>query len=102
MTFMLLLKHQPLIRRFDMARAKHTYAHRLLVVSAIISAIAAGALRVQAQVESAKVVGTVRDSSGAVVMGADVKVTEVETNVTHTVKTNTDGEYVVTELKPGA
>ena len=54
-----------------------------------------------AQVESGKVVGMVRDSSGAVVTAAEVKVTEVETNVTHTVRTDNNGEYVVTELRPG-
>ena len=74
-------------------------AARVLILS--ISILAASAIA-GAQVESAKVVGTVRDSSGAIVTGAEVRVTEVETNVTHTIKTNANGEYVVTELKPGA
>ncbi len=59
-------------------------------------------LRIFGQVESGRVVGTIRDSSGAVVAGASVTVTETATNVAHRVQTESDGAYVVTELKPGA
>lgn len=54
-----------------------------------------------AQVESGKVVGTVHDSSGAVLAGTKVTVTNVDTNVTHVVTTNDAGEYSVAELQPG-
>ena len=54
-----------------------------------------------AQVESGTFVGTVRDSSGAVVAGAAVAVASVETNVTHKTVTNDQGEYNVGHLKPG-
>ncbi len=56
---------------------------------------------VYAQVESGRVVGTIRDSSGAVVAGANVTVNETATSVEHQVSTGSDGTYVVTELKPG-
>lgn len=56
---------------------------------------------VQAQVESGKVVGTVKDASGAVVANAAVKVTETQTNVERKTKSDNNGEYVVTELKSG-
>ena len=56
---------------------------------------------VEAQVESGKIVGTVKDASGAVVSNAAVKVTETQTNVVKTTKTDSNGEYVVTELKSG-
>ncbi|MBV9483318.1 MAG: TonB-dependent receptor [Acidobacteria bacterium] len=54
-----------------------------------------------AQVESAKIVGTVRDASGAVLPGAKVTVTNVGTNVTRSLATDNGGNYVVTELRPG-
>lgn len=57
---------------------------------------------VYAQVETGRVVGTIRDSSGAVVAGANVTVKEVQTNAEHQVKTGSDGTYVVTELIPGS
>ena len=56
---------------------------------------------VQAQVESGKVVGTVRDASAAVLADAAVTVTETQTNAERKTTSNSGGEYVVTELKPG-
>jgi hypothetical protein len=55
-----------------------------------------------AQVESGKVLGEVQDSTGAMVKGAKVTVTNVDTGVTHAVTTGAGGEYVVTELRPGS
>src|SRR5262245_10199655 len=45
--------------------------------------------------------GVVTDSSGAVVVGATVKVTNVDTNVSKTVATNTAGVYNAASLNPG-
>ncbi len=56
---------------------------------------------VQAQVESGKVVGSVRDASGGLVSGAHVTVTNVNTNVSRVMVANDSGEYVVSELPPG-
>jgi hypothetical protein len=58
-------------------------------------------LLVEAQVESGKIVGTVRDASGAVLANATVKVTEIQTNIEKKTETDSNGEYVVTELKSG-
>jgi hypothetical protein len=55
----------------------------------------------KAQVESGKIVGTVKDASGAVVADAVVRVTETQTNVERITKTDNSGGYVVTELKSG-
>jgi hypothetical protein len=55
----------------------------------------------QAQVETGKIVGSVKDASGAVVADAAVTVIETQTNVEKKTRTNVDGEYVVTELKSG-
>src|SRR5208282_1948519 len=60
-----------------------------------------GAAPLLAQVESGKVLGEVQDSSGAVIKGAKVSVTNVDTGVSHEVTTGAGGEYAVTELQPG-
>jgi hypothetical protein len=54
-----------------------------------------------AQVETGKIVGTVKDASGAVLAGAAVTVIETHTNLEKKTTTNSDGDYVVTELKSG-
>ncbi|MGH9765749.1 MAG: carboxypeptidase regulatory-like domain-containing protein, partial [Blastocatellia bacterium] len=54
-----------------------------------------------AQVESGKIVGTVRDSTGGVLLGATVTLTNSETNIAKNTTTNGSGEYVITQLKPG-
>jgi hypothetical protein len=54
-----------------------------------------------AQVESGKVVGSIRDASGAVLAGARVTVTNTDTNLSRSAVATNSGEYVVTELKPG-
>ncbi len=59
------------------------------------------ACTVEAQVESGKIVGTVRDASGAILPAATVTVTETQTNAERKTTSNGQGEYVVTELKPG-
>jgi hypothetical protein len=54
-----------------------------------------------AQVESGRVVGAIRDASGALLEGARLSITNVNTNVTRSVDTSSSGEYIVTELPPG-
>ena len=53
-----------------------------------------------AQSETGSVSGTITDSSGAVVPGAQVTVTSVGTLAARTVKTNSTGAYSVTNLSP--
>ncbi len=55
-----------------------------------------------AQVDSSRIVGTVLDSSGAVLTGASVTVTNSETNISSMVTTNELGEYTLPQLKPGS
>lgn len=55
----------------------------------------------RAQVSSADLVGTVRDSTGAVVAGARIAVTNEATGISRSVQTDEDGNYVVTQLQPG-
>ncbi len=55
----------------------------------------------QAQSTQAAIVGTVQDSSGAVVPGATVRVTDTDENVTRTVTTNSAGNYQALDLTAG-
>jgi hypothetical protein len=52
-----------------------------------------------AQTDQGRIVGTVTDSVGATVPGANVEVTNEKTGETRTVKTNEDGLYIVAALK---
>ena len=54
-----------------------------------------------AQVDTATIVGTVQDSSGAVVPGATVTATEDQTNIKTSTHADTSGNYVITALKIG-
>ncbi len=54
-----------------------------------------------AQLTRGSIAGTVRDSSGAVVPGATVKVTSVTTNQQRTATTNAEGFYRVPAVEPG-
>jgi len=60
-----------------------------------------GSTGLHAQYDSAAVLGYVRDSSGAVVVDAQVSLTNTATNVTVVVKTNKDGLYEFDGIKSG-
>src|SRR2546426_10451044 len=53
------------------------------------------------QVQTGRIVGTVRDPQQATVPKAAVTVTSSATGESHTVTTNERGEYVVTPVNPG-
>ncbi len=59
------------------------------------------AIPVFAQIPTATVLGTIKDSSGAVVPGATVTIQNVDTNATRTTTTETDGSYRVPALNVG-
>ncbi len=55
----------------------------------------------QAQYENGSILGTIRDTSGAAISGADVKVTNAATGVSTEVKTSGSGDYDVPQLRVG-
>ena len=59
-------------------------------------------LSVLAQVDTATLVGTVKDRSGAVIAGATATATSAETGKSISVKTEADGNFVITPLKIGS
>src|SRR5260370_4992678 len=56
---------------------------------------------VSAQVETATVSGVITHQSGGIVVGAEVLVTNADTNVTSKTISNQSGIYLITSLKPG-
>src|SRR5215469_14643750 len=54
-----------------------------------------------AQVSTAQIQGTVQDSSGLAVQGAEVRATQTETGAVRTVMTSADGGYVFADLAIG-
>src|SRR5688572_5093868 len=54
-----------------------------------------------AQTETGQIAGTVTDPQGAVVAGAAVTVTSADTGATRTATTTGEGNYTVTNLRPG-
>jgi len=71
---------------------------RLLACAALIFLCAAMGTRAQ---ETASITGTVRDSSGAVLVGAEVTVTSSAIGLTRVVETNSDGDYLAGALPAG-
>jgi outer membrane receptor protein involved in Fe transport len=53
------------------------------------------------QVDTATIVGTVHDTSGAVIVGGAITVTATDTGIKTTARTDTTGNYVVTPLRVG-
>ena len=72
----------------------------LLTMAGFIANLTAPVARAQADLGS--VLGTVTDSTGAVVPGAEVKVTNPETGAVRTAVTNSRGEFAVTQLLPAS
>jgi outer membrane receptor protein involved in Fe transport len=67
----------------------------ILVAFLILSAAAAFG-----QTEGARISGRVTDLTGAVIVGAECKITNIETEVSVTTTTNEDGIYVLPDLHP--
>ena len=56
----------------------------------------------RAQVGTASIAGTVEDSSGAVIKGAQVKATQTDTQVVHTTTSGDDGAFTIPLLPVGS
>jgi len=74
---------------------------RLLVSPLLLCLMCVCASPARAQVDTATIVGTLRDASGAVIPGASVTATQVGTNLSTGAKTDGEGNYVLTALKIG-
>ncbi|HXA08164.1 MAG TPA: carboxypeptidase-like regulatory domain-containing protein [Bryobacteraceae bacterium] len=72
-----------------------------LHVAGILLCLIASLAPLGAQTTSGAVVGTVTDPSGAVIGGASITVTNVDTSISVKATTDASGEYVVTPLSVG-
>ena len=81
-------------RAFNLARAI-VFALGLFAMLSLVAGVAFG------QAIDGAIVGTVQDSQGAAVVGADVTATNVATNVTYSTKTGNSGDYRFDHLLVG-
>src|SRR6266478_3048967 len=81
------------------ASLKTRLARLTEVVSAIVALFVLPSFLV-AQVNQARLLGTITDQSGGVIAGATVTVTDVQKNVSRTLTTDSAGEYVAPNLDP--
>ena len=72
-----------------------------MVFTAWLAMLVAGGVVFAQSVSTAQISGTVRDSSGASVPGADIKVVQTDTGLTRTVQGSADGSYVIPSLPVG-
>lgn len=71
------------------------------VVSAVLMFCSAVAQLCHSQATSSAISGVVRDSSQAVIAGASIAVSNLETGISRTQETDAQGRYRVGELQPG-
>src|SRR4051812_40179778 len=81
--------------RYEMRRAEVLKIACLCVLVALMS------LRCAAQATSAEISGSITDPSGAVVPGSTVTAANIETGTTQSTKSEDNGDYVLTNLRPG-
>lgn len=75
--------------------------HRLRVTILAACFACVGVPLAAAQQDAATLIGEVRDSSGGVLPGANITITNVGTNISVTTVTNDRGVYTVPSLRPG-
>src|SRR5271154_1484119 len=68
--------------------------------SVVVLMFLLGATVAFTQTESARISGRVTDPTDAVIVGAECKITNIETNVSTVAITNQDGIYVIPDLRP--
>src|SRR5713226_8014358 len=79
--------------------SNRTFGASLLAL--VLAFIVSSSVNVQAQVAGGAISGTVSDTSGRVIAGAQVSITKVDTGVSRTTGTNEDGTYSAPNLLPG-
>ena len=77
---------------------KNTILHRVVFLFGLLIAMGTAA---RAQYEDGSLIGTIRDTSGAVVANANVTVTNNNTGIVTKVVSNSSGDYEVPSLHVG-
>jgi len=78
-----------------------TLRYAILAIIALFLVLAITPARVQAQAVNATLVGTISDSTGAVLPAAKVAITETKTGISRSADSNQSGNYVFANLPPG-
>jgi hypothetical protein len=86
---------------FAVQQGKLRFGHYLVPILTVLTLIAGLAPNASAQRDTGSIVGTVRDSTGAIVPDATITVTNVDEGISFRTSTNASGEYVATPLKIG-
>jgi outer membrane receptor protein involved in Fe transport len=81
-------------------RPAQRHALRRLALPLLFCLFSLAPMSLRAQTTTAEVVGTATDASGAVIAGATVQLTNVETDEKFTATTNSAGQYTFPLLKP--
>src|SRR6266849_3186699 len=83
--------------------SKELFSNSRVIISllAVLALVLCSAMGARAQVTTADVRGTVMDEQGAAVAGADVTITNVQTGLSRSTKSGSDGSYSFTELPLG-
>ena len=68
----------------------------------LLLAVALSAASAAAQTTFASITGTVTDPGGAIVPGAELTATHVESNYVYTARSNDSGNYTISQLREGA
>jgi hypothetical protein len=77
-----------------------THLHRLVLILAVVTSLPPSQAVAQGETTSA-IVGQVRDTTNAVVPGATVAITNLETGLRRSAKTDDAGRFNFPQLKPG-
>ena len=85
-----------------MLRIVPTFAARLSLISLAIAFAFSLPCLVNAQTDQGRIVGTVTDSNGGLVPGADIVVTNEKTAEARTTVTNDVGYFMVASLRPSS
>src|ERR1051325_10865866 len=85
----------------DLRRSERRKLLSLAVLFAVLALLLTTTVQIAAQSRTAAIVGTVTDSSGGVVAGAPVTVTNTQTREIRTTATNDVGEYTILDLLYG-
>jgi hypothetical protein len=84
-----------------MMSTKNRKALRLVGFVAVLLLLLTGRQTLTAQTDTARVTGTVLDQTGAVIAGAQVKITNLGNNASLTVVSGSNGDFTATALQPG-
>src|SRR5262245_33168386 len=75
--------------------------HKHLCAVASLTLLISTVLDVNAQTIVGTILGTVRDSSGAVIQSSKISITNEATNVEYQAESGAEGEFVAPNLPPG-